>query len=106
MLIAPTNSSLGYDGRGDFHLASDGTVQRRATDATAPYVFAGVSIINPARFANETERPFSLNLIWDRAIAAGRAFAIPLDGLWMHVGTPEALDEANDAIANAQGQSL
>jgi N-acetyl-alpha-D-muramate 1-phosphate uridylyltransferase len=64
-------------------------------------VFAGVSVIHPCMFKGEAERPFSLNRVWDRAIAAGRLYGITLDGLWMHVGTPEALDEANAAIAIA-----
>lgn len=101
MLLAPSAGSLGYDGRGDFHLDTDGRVRRRASNETAPYVFAGVSIIDPKHFDGEAERPFSLNIIWDRILAAGRLHAIVLDGLWMHVGTPEALAEANAAIERA-----
>lgn len=102
MLLAPTEGSLGYDGRGDFHLDDRGRIRRRASDETAPYVFAGVSIIKPEMFDGEAERAFSLNVIWDRIIAARRLSAIVLDGLWMHVGTPEALDDANAAIAAAK----
>jgi N-acetyl-alpha-D-muramate 1-phosphate uridylyltransferase len=105
MLLAPTSTSLGYDGRGDFHLAADGRLTRRSGNTTAPYVFAGVSIIDPGMFKGEAERPFSLNRVWDRAIAASRLYGIVLDGLWMHVGTPEALIEANAAIARAKSPS-
>jgi N-acetyl-alpha-D-muramate 1-phosphate uridylyltransferase len=101
MLLAPSSNSLGYDGRGDFDLASDGRLTRRSGNAKVPYVFAGVSIIHPCMFKGEDERPFSLNRVWDRAIGARRLYGIVLDGLWMHVGTPEALAEANAAIANA-----
>ena len=99
MLLAPTADCLGYDGRGDFHLDADKRIRRRAPGETAPYVFAGVSIIKPELFDGEIERPFSLNVIWDRILASGRLSAIVLDGLWMHVGTPQALGEANAAIA-------
>ncbi len=102
MLLAPTSSSLGYDGCGDFDLCSDGRLIRRHGNATAPHVFAGVSIIHPCMFKSEPERPFSLNRVWDRAIAAGRLYGITLDGLWMHVGTPEALADANAAIAKVR----
>ena len=102
MLLAPTSSSLGYDGRGDFDLGSDSRLTRRPSNATAPFVFAGVSIIHPGMFKGESERPFSLNHVWDRAIAAGRLYGITLDGLWMHVGTPESLTDANAAIAKAR----
>lgn len=101
MLLAPSATSLGYDGCGDFNVAEDGRLTRRITDKTAPYVFAGVSIIHPCMFKGETERPFSLNRIWDRAIAARRLYGVVLDGQWMHVGTPQALDDATAAIARA-----
>ncbi len=106
LLLAPASTSLGYDGRGDFHRHSDGRLSRRARNEPAPFVFAGVSIMHPAMFENEPERPFSLNLIWDRAITAQRLYGLRLDGLWMHVGTPEALDEAEAAIIKARTTSL
>jgi MurNAc alpha-1-phosphate uridylyltransferase len=36
--------------------------------------------------------------LFDRAIAAGRLHGLRLDGVWMHVGTPEAVKAAEDAI--------
>jgi N-acetyl-alpha-D-muramate 1-phosphate uridylyltransferase len=101
MLLAPTATSLGYDGRGDFNIAADGCLTRRTASNVAPYVFAGVSVIHPCMFENEAERPFSLNRVWDRAIASGRLYGLVLNGQWMHVGTPQALADANRAIANA-----
>jgi MurNAc alpha-1-phosphate uridylyltransferase len=35
-----------------------------------------------------------MNLLWDRAIEAGRLYGIRHDGVWMHVGSPAALAEA------------
>lgn len=103
MLLAPTEGSLGYSGDGDFHRATDGKLTRRKNGERAPYVFAGVSIIRPGLFAGEPEEPFSLNRIWDRSIAAGRVYGIVLDGLWMHVGTSEALREAEAVLASRTG---
>ena len=40
-------------------------------------------------------------LVWDRAIARGRVYGIVLDGLWMHVGTPDALAKAEERVAHA-----
>ncbi len=99
MLLAPRATSLGYDGKGDFNISSDGRLTRRAPHEMAQHVFAGVSIVHPCMFKGETERPFSLNRVWDRAIAAGRLYGITLDGLWMHVGTPAAVIEAEALIA-------
>jgi len=57
-------------------------------------VFAGVSIAHPGLFDDSPEGAFSLNLLWDRSIARGRLFGARLQGAWMHVGTPEALEAA------------
>ena len=100
MLLAPTTGSLGYDGPGDFHMDANGRLTRQVGQRLAPFVFAGVSIIHPCMFKGETERRFSLNRVWDRAIAAGRLYGVRLDGLWMHAGTPEALAEAEQKIAD------
>lgn len=100
MLLAPTTGSLGYDGLGDFQMDTNGRLVRQSGQRLAPFVFAGVSIIHPCMFNGEPERRFSLNRVWDRAIGAGRLYGIRLDGLWMHVGTPEALAEAEQKIAD------
>lgn len=94
MLLAPTATSLGYAGRGDFVMAPDGALARRGEGEIAPFVFAGVSIMHPRLFADAPEGKFSLNLIWDRVLEEGRLFGLRHDGVWMHVGTPTALAEA------------
>lgn len=98
LLLARTDRTLGYSGRGDFHMGADEGVSRRKGDEAAPYVFAGVSINRPELFADAPEGAFSLNRIWDEALARGRLAAIVHDGLWMHVGTPEALAEAEGRL--------
>jgi MurNAc alpha-1-phosphate uridylyltransferase len=94
LLLADRETCLGYTGRGDFSLDADGRVARPLPNQSVPYVFAGASIAHPRIFSDSPEGPFSLNLIWDKAIAAGRLSAIVLDGTWMHVGDPEALADA------------
>jgi N-acetyl-alpha-D-muramate 1-phosphate uridylyltransferase len=49
-------------------------------------------------FAGAPTGAFSLNLLFDRAIAAGRFYGLRLEGVWMHVGTPEAIAAAERAI--------
>ena len=106
MLLAPAASSIGYDGPGDFNMDSDGRLSRVSEGRIAPFVFSGVSIIHPAMFNGEAERRFSLNHVWDRAIAADRLYGLRLDGIWMHVGTPEAVGEAEAALAGARTMGL
>ena len=44
---------------------------------------------------------FSTNLAWNQAIARGRLFGTALDGVWLHVGTPQARDEAEAYLTGA-----
>ncbi len=94
MLLASGTSSLGYDGPGDFGMGTDGRLIRRGERQMAPFVFTGVSIAHPRMFEGAPQGGFSLNRVWDAAIEKGRLYGIRLDGLWMHVGTPDALKEA------------
>lgn len=99
LLLAERTRSIGYDGAGDFDLGADGQLARRRQGTQTPFVFAGVSIAHPRMLEGAPSGAFSLNLLWDRAIASGRLYGIVLDGLWMHVGTPQALIEAEERIA-------
>ena len=101
MLLAPVETSLGYAGKGDFSLSGSGEIVRRGAAGHADYVFTGVSLMHPRLFADSPSGAFSLNLLWDRAIAAHRIFGLTLDGVWMHVGDPAALDQAEKRLALA-----
>jgi MurNAc alpha-1-phosphate uridylyltransferase len=98
LLLASTATSIGYDGRGDFAMAPDGRLSRRAEREVAPFVYAGAAILNPALFADAPKGAFSLNRLFDRAADAGRLHGRRLDGTWMHVGTPAAIKAAEAAI--------
>jgi len=94
LLLAPTATSIGYAAKGDFAMTPDGRLARRGKNEVVPFAFAGVSLCDERLFKDAPEGRFSLNLLWDRALAKGRLFGVRLDGRWMHVGTPEALAEA------------
>jgi MurNAc alpha-1-phosphate uridylyltransferase len=94
LLLAPLTSSIGYGGKGDFVMAQDGRLKRRGERQIVPFAFAGVSLCDGRLFVDSPKGKFSLNLLWDRALAKGRLYGMRLDGRWMHVGTPEALTEA------------
>ena len=83
-------------GQGDFSMGTDGRLKRRGERQMAPFVFTGVSIAHPRLLEGAPQGAFSLNQPWDAAIEKGRLFGIRLDGLWMHVGTPEALDRGGE----------
>ncbi len=98
LLLAPTAGSIGYSGRGDFAMAPDGTLQKPDEQAVSPFVYAGAAILSPGLFNNAPAGEFSLTVLFDRAAAAGRLHGLRLEGLWMHVGTPEAVAAAEAAI--------
>lgn len=94
MLMAPTFNALGFEGRGDFTMDPLGRLTRRQPQRVAPFAWPGIQIIHPRLIERGTGDVFSTNRLWDIAIEEGRLFGIRLDGKWMHIGTPEARDEA------------
>jgi MurNAc alpha-1-phosphate uridylyltransferase len=101
LLVAATATSVGYDGRGDFAMDADGRLRRRQEREITPFVFAGVSILKPDVFAGTPEGPFSANLLYDRALSAGRLHGLRLDGQWLHVGDPQSLAAAEECLAES-----
>jgi MurNAc alpha-1-phosphate uridylyltransferase len=98
LLMAPTATSIGYAGSGDYAMAADGILRKRREREVVPFVYAGAAILTPALFAGAPEGEFSLVRMFDKAEADGRLFGLRLDGTWMHVGTPDAIALAEDAI--------
>jgi len=99
LLLAPTTDSIGYSGRGDFAMLPDGRLRRRGEREVVPFVYAGAAILTPALFADAPAGTFPLTLLFDRAAAKSRLFGLRLEGVWMHVGTPEAVAAAEAALA-------
>jgi N-acetyl-alpha-D-muramate 1-phosphate uridylyltransferase len=98
LLLAPTTSSIGYTGSGDYAMTPDGALRRRKEHQVVPFVYAGVAILSPAVFAHAPQGEFSLTTIFDQANERERLFGLRLDGTWMHVGTPDAVGAAEEAF--------
>jgi MurNAc alpha-1-phosphate uridylyltransferase len=103
LLLASTTASVGYDGRGDYEMAPDSRLKRRGERDVAPFVYAGAAILAPALFKDAPQREFPLTALFDRAAAAGRLHGLRLEGLWMHVGTVDAIAAAENAIKASVG---
>jgi MurNAc alpha-1-phosphate uridylyltransferase len=99
LLLVPREAAVGFDGAGDFRLEADGRLARRGTAPAAPFVYSGCCLIKAGLFEDAPGGPFSLNRVFDRALAAGRLHGEVLDGLWLHVGTPAGITEAEAAMA-------
>jgi len=98
MLLAPCATAIGFDGRGDFEMDALGALTRRAEMRLAPFVWTGLQIVHPRLFDGAPKGRFSINPLWDKAIEKGRLFGMRLDGVWIHVGSPQALEEAENFL--------
>jgi MurNAc alpha-1-phosphate uridylyltransferase len=99
LLLVRSAQVDGEVGHGDFMLDPLGRLRRPKEREMAPYIFAGVQILSPALFAGGVpEGPFSLNLLYNRAIAAGRLYALVHDGIWFHLSTPPDLERAEASM--------
>lgn len=99
LLLSPTRGSVGVDWDGDFNLSPEGRIIRHA--GPKPYVYSGVGLIKPQLFAQETQDVFKLAPFFFEAAEKGRLFGVVAQGLWLHVGTVAAIDDAEKAIAAA-----
>lgn len=106
LLLASTVRSTGYDGYGDFLMDPVGLLRRRPERVVAPFVFTGVQILHPRLFHDAPAGAFSMNVLYDRALDAGRLFGIAHDGDWYHVGTPPAIAQADAEILEREGSRV
>ena len=93
LAVVPPENTLGHRGTGDFTLDDGGRITRGAG-----YVYTGAQILNPAGIETISEEAFSLNLLWDTMISAGRAYGIGYQGRWCDVGRPESIELAETML--------
>lgn len=98
LLVVAADRARGHVGRGDFALDADGAISRGG-----PFVYTGAQIIGTQVFADTDPEAFSLNVVWDRLIAAGRARAVVHSGGWCDVGRPESIAIAETMLAQERG---
>ncbi|MDB5568924.1 MAG: murU [Hyphomicrobiales bacterium] len=101
LLVAATTASVGVDWPGDFTMEPDGRLVRRDERLVAPFVFSGFGIMKPELFARETRDVFRLAPLFFEAAERGRLYGVRLEGVWLHVGTPEAIEDAEAAIVQS-----
>ena len=101
LMLSPTVRAVGYDGAGDFTIDPVGRLSRRIEKRIAPFAYSGAAIVHPRAFDDAPTGAFSFNLLFDRAIKSGKLFGMRMEGQWLHVGTPDAIREAETAIAES-----
>ena len=98
LLVCDPKHTTGYNGDGDFVMASDGRLVRQRQGALA---YIGAYLVHPRLFKNAAVEKFSMNILWDKAIKQGRLFGVAHHGHWLHVGTPDAISKAEDRLNQA-----
>jgi MurNAc alpha-1-phosphate uridylyltransferase len=98
LLVAATPGAVGVDWPGDFTMDGQGRLSQREPRSVAPFVYTGVGILKPELFDGVEDEVFRLAPFFFRAASAGRLYGLRLDGLWLHVGRPETIREAELAI--------
>lgn len=103
LMLADPAHATGHGTSTDFLLGADGKLAR-SQGAAEGLIYAGAALVHPRIFAGAMAEPHSLNMYFDRAIAEGRLHGVKMHGHWITVGTPEAIPEAEAAIARFAGQ--
>jgi MurNAc alpha-1-phosphate uridylyltransferase len=100
MLLAPTVSTVCYDGRGDFMMDAEGHLGRVPEGRISPFVWMSIEILHPRLFDGVKPGKFSINPLWDKAIAKNRLYGQRLDGVWMHIDRPDAIRDSEAFLAD------
>jgi MurNAc alpha-1-phosphate uridylyltransferase len=98
LLVVPLARATAHAGPGDFHMDAAGRLRRRGPRRIAPFVYTGVQLVSPRLLEDAPGGAFSFNLLWDRAIAGGRAYGLVHQGLWCDVGAPGNIPQAEEML--------
>jgi MurNAc alpha-1-phosphate uridylyltransferase len=96
LLLVPHSGAFNY--RGNFHMDALGKVSRRRSGRVAPFIFSGLQLVSHKFLEDAPEGPFSTNVLWNRAIKAGRLYGVRFTGQWFEVGEPGAIAPTEAAL--------
>ena len=99
LLVVPLARANCHRGQGDFHMDPEGVLSRRRATRVAPFVYTGIQLVSRRLFADAPTGAFSTNILWDRAIDAGRLFGMSHPGLWFDVGTPQSVTQTEALLS-------
>lgn len=102
LLLVPLARANCHGGQGDFHMNATGLLRRKKPGTVAPFVYTGIQMISKRLFEGDLPSgPFSTNILWDRAIEAGRCFGAVHQGLWFDVGAPASIRKTEEILGLA-----
>ncbi len=102
IMLQPKEKGYFFEGLGDYHINSDGTLRltNRAAHEEAPYYFNGLRIVHPRLFegSKDNKTPWSFLELMKKAESEGRLYGVIHDGESYHIGRPESLEKTNDIL--------
>lgn len=98
LLVVPHARAANFTGPGDFHMDPLGRLSRRRAGRIAPFIYTGIQLVSHRLMQDAPQGAFSTNILWNRAMAEGRLYAISFTGLWFEVGTPQAIRPTEEAL--------
>jgi MurNAc alpha-1-phosphate uridylyltransferase len=101
LMLASMDQCLGFDGAGDFFMDEGAKLTFRDDAPSTPWAYMGVYITDPKIVDGEPLEPFSMTRVWRKLAPQGRLHGAPLGGFWMHVGDPQAVEQAEARLARA-----
>lgn len=93
LMLIPTAQVLGHKGKGDFVIDDTGRLTRQPG-----HIYSGLQMIRTDGLAEIADNVFSLNRLWDNAIARGTLHGITYAGRWCDVGQPDSIPIAETLI--------
>lgn len=96
LLLVPQDRAVGHRGTGDFLMDGEGRLTRGAG-----LVYTGAGLVRTEGLAAIADPVFSLNLLWNRMIGAGRLHGVVHGGGWCDVGRPDAIPLAEAMLGRA-----
>ncbi len=98
MLCVKLEDTTGHNGKNDFNRDAEQRLSRFRADEPDPVVYAGAIAMQTSFLDDAPDDAFNVNIYFNKAIARGRLYGMMLEGHWLTVGTPEAIDDAEATI--------
>ena len=100
LLLDDFKNSIGYYGKGDFSFSSNDAPSRIIRNMNNDFAYTGWQILNPNAVHKKNKNVFSLNYCYNKAITENTIWGMINTQKWLHIGTINALNNANRWLEN------
>lgn len=96
LLVRPEHA-IGFDGSPIYALDDQFRIHK---NGELFYEFTGIQILKRELFSDYSIEPFSIRNIWNKQLEKNLIGGLEFSGTWLHIGTPQAVLEAEDFLKN------